>query len=276
MPGKSRSRTTAKKSRSKPTISAQDVLATLEERGGVLSNAELRRLTGEREPLTAYDALVAAGYEIGKHFVRRPLERQIEELVRTKEVVTLSNLAEEVAGATSAEAKAAATALIQRRRLKRIVRDDGAALTTSNADVLDARELERLASALKILSSSLRAATKQQATLLRTDVRRILPITSVSAERRAETAVQPELGRAIDHHREPSGLTFVPKLVRALGGLTARDAVHAELMRGARDGRFELRPESGMGRLSTEDAALCLPGPQGSRLSWVRRIEDRG
>ena len=34
-------------------------------------------------------------------------------------------------------------------------------------------------------------------------------------------------------------------------------------------GLFALEPESGMSRLSREDAALCPAGPMGTRLSWV-------
>lgn len=41
-------------------------------------------------------------------------------------------------------------------------------------------------------------------------------------------------------------------------------------MEGVARGLFELEPESGMGRLSPEDAELCFPGPMGTRLSWVR------
>jgi hypothetical protein len=90
------------------------------------------------------------------------------------------------------------------------------------------------------------------------------------------TAVAMDVGTVIEAHREVSGLTFVPNVVRAMGGTTACAAVHAELLRGARAGVFELRPESGMGRLSAEDAAFCVPGPQSSKLSWVRRIQGAG
>jgi hypothetical protein len=81
---------------------------------------------------------------------------------------------------------------------------------------------------------------------------------------------------SVERHREAtSGLTFVPTVVRALGASHGHDpdAVHAALLYAASAGVLELRPESGMGRLSAEDQMLCLPGPRGSRLSWVRRVD---
>jgi hypothetical protein len=121
--------------------------------------------------------------------------------------------------------------------------------------------------------------------LLHADVeealRKALPSVTASApSARAASPTVKDVNAAIDARREPSGLTWVPDLVRALGGATppagdaVREAVHAELLRGARSGDLELRPESGMGRLSPEDDALCISGPQGSRLSWVRRIRE--
>ena len=65
------------------------------------------------------------------------------------------------------------------------------------------------------------------------------------------------------------GLAFVPDVVRALGGAAI---AHPLLMRLAREERLELRPESGLARLTKNQLALCLPGPQGSRLSWARSM----
>jgi hypothetical protein len=65
------------------------------------------------------------------------------------------------------------------------------------------------------------------------------------------------------------GMAFVPDVVRACGGGDVR-AAHQALMQAARRGEIELRPESGLSRLSREELALCLHGPQGSVLSWIR------
>jgi hypothetical protein len=68
------------------------------------------------------------------------------------------------------------------------------------------------------------------------------------------------------------GLAFVPAVVREYGA-PIREA-HADLIAAARRGDIELRPESGMGRLSAEELALCVPGPAGSDsvLSWARPL----
>ena len=60
-----------------------------------------------------------------------------------------------------------------------------------------------------------------------------------------------------------SGLAFVPDCVAA--GITA-----AELLRLARDGAVELRPESGLGRLSAAERDACPRGYEGCVLSWAR------
>ena len=52
----------------------------------------------------------------------------------------------------------------------------------------------------------------------------------------------------------------------------ATERAHVALREAERSGLLELRPESGMGRLSKADAALCVPGPQGSLLSVLRVI----
>jgi DNA-binding transcriptional regulator YiaG len=65
-------------------------------------------------------------------------------------------------------------------------------------------------------------------------------------------------------------LVMVSAVVRASKLPTER--AHAALIEAARRGQLELRPESGMDRLSKADAALCLPGPQGSVLSVLRVV----
>lgn len=66
-----------------------------------------------------------------------------------------------------------------------------------------------------------------------------------------------------------TGLAFVPAIVRDLGGPAVAHPVLEQL---SRDGKIELRPESGLGRITAEDLALCVPGPQRSRLSWARVV----
>jgi hypothetical protein len=75
------------------------------------------------------------------------------------------------------------------------------------------------------------------------------------------------LAQAIAKERG-SDLVPVFELVRRMGGSV--DTAKARILAAANEGRLELRPESGMGLLSKEDAALCLPGPRGSVLSTAR------
>jgi hypothetical protein len=42
----------------------------------------------------------------------------------------------------------------------------------------------------------------------------------------------------------------------------------------AQRGLIELRPESGLGRLASDEQALCVAGPEGSRLSWARPVRE--
>jgi hypothetical protein len=86
----------------------------------------------------------------------------------------------------------------------------------------------------------------------------------------ARTPTAAALLRLIARHANGrTGLAFVPAIVRAAGG---PDVAHPVLEQLARDERIELRPESGLARLSADDLALCLPGPQRTRLSWARRL----
>lgn len=65
-------------------------------------------------------------------------------------------------------------------------------------------------------------------------------------------------------------LVFVATVVRACKMPVER--AHAAIHLGAMQGLLELRPESGMGRLSKEDAAICPKGWEGVVLSVLRVV----
>ena len=69
-----------------------------------------------------------------------------------------------------------------------------------------------------------------------------------------------------EHEDKRLGMTWVHDLVRAVG----TDDVEDVLLDGARAGRWELRPESGLGRLTKEEKALCPRNSDGALLSLVR------
>jgi len=75
------------------------------------------------------------------------------------------------------------------------------------------------------------------------------------------------LDRIIRRHSKGSvgGLAFIPDVAKSFG-----PGWEFMLRKGAEEGRFELRPESGLSRLSKDEMRLCIPGPSRTLLSWVR------
>lgn len=244
---------------------------------GSLPSRELTKRVPRTMLLEVYDALTAAGYEVGARAIRLPLDEQVvAQLVDGP--VTLAALVERTRGATLAELKATAAALEERGRGKRVLVGGELGMVASEVAVLDSATRDALAKRLDELVKLVRAARTKKVGLVRDDAARaiaaLLPGATSSSARSQGAAGVSRLSQLVDEHREASGLTSIPKLVRLLGSSVAKPEVHAELVRLARAGRMELRPESGMGRLSAEDLALCIPGPQGSKLSWVRRITE--
>lgn len=279
-----------------PNAVAQAIAAVAKvvaEEGAILKSALAKHGVPRAEVERALEALTASGLEVAGRFVRVPIETQLANALARAELLPLRSVGSYVRGATKRDATLAATALVASKRARLVVRTTELLLASNDAPTLAARDLDRIEAAMRKLSSTIKLARRKGGSLLRGDVEEALrsfmaptkPETAkmVAVPETAKVAMVPEapkpyardLRASIDEHRESSGLTWVPRLVRALGGVHARDAVHAELLRAARAGELELRPESGMGRLSEEDAALCLAGPQGSRLSWVRPIERR-
>jgi hypothetical protein len=256
-----------------------------------------------------FASLAARGLEVSAKHVRVPVVSQLAGHLAGGTALTMRSLERAVRGATKRDVADAAAALVEAKEARWVARAKEVALVDAGAAVLDERSYRQLEEALAQLLVSIRTARSKRASLLRADVEQALlaseaPHARQRAEPNADDApharqrAEPneagpdqrpaaslaasgpsaadltanDVTAIIAAHRERSGLTFVPKIVRVLGGPEACQAVHAELLRGARAGVFELRPESGMGRLSAEDAAFCIPGPQGSTLSWVRCV----
>jgi len=266
-----------------PTALADAVAAVAKlvaEEGAIPKTALAKQGIPRAQVPEALEQLTAKGLEVAGKFIRVPLAKQLSSQLASAGLLPLRSIDSYVQGANKREATAAASELVAARRARFIVRSTELLLGAVETPALADRDLDRLESATAKLAAAIKLARRKGATLLRSDVEEaVRAFAPAPAPAPAPAAAKPTVLRdiraSIDQHRESSGLTWVPKLVRALGGLPARDAVHAELLRGARAGELELRPESGMGRLSEEDAALCLAGPQGSRLSWVRRIEEK-
>jgi hypothetical protein len=75
---------------------------------------------------------------------------------------------------------------------------------------------------------------------------------------------------AVERRLDSCGLAFAPDVVRDLG----EDGKQL-LLAAARDGLVELRPESGLGRLSDLEIAACPKMTDGTPLSWVRPLYPR-
>lgn len=75
---------------------------------------------------------------------------------------------------------------------------------------------------------------------------------------------------AVERRLDSCGLAFAPDVVRDLGELGQQ-----LLLAAARDGLVELRPESGLGRLSDLEVAACPKMSDGTPLSWVRPLYPR-
>ena len=124
-----------------------------------------------------------------------------------------------------------------------------------------------------------RSARGARPTLLRADMSGPLARWIGSGPEPSTESAEPRLVESLTREirkrfRENPLPIRVPDLLRAMGA-PAEEAKRA-LMDGAARGLFALEPESGMGRLSHEDAELCPAGPMGTRLSWVVAREQAG
>ncbi len=247
-------------------------------REGMVLVSKLATLgVGKQAKPEVLEALTAIeGIEVGKRALRVPVRAQIAARLDAGAALAMKTIGSAAAAATKKEIADVIDAMIEAGEAKLVVRGSEIALvgTKASTDTIDDDTLDRLERAITELGKSIKLARKRNATLLRRDVHGALGAFTTSATKTPSPSPSlDDVLLSVERHREStSGLTFVPTLVRALEGTLDREEVHAALVRAANAGVVELRPESGMGRLTPEDLQLCLPGPQGSRLSWVRRV----
>jgi hypothetical protein len=250
-----------------------------------LNAADLGRLGVPPAARTeALACLAGEGFEATKTHVRIPLRDQLLAVLEERGMIPLQGLEKLVAGAAAKETKSTAEELAHKRQCFLVLRGKNHVLASSRTPVLDKDELRTLARATNALSKQCTTAMKGATpkTLLDQDVRELLldivtrpakttqPATPLAAPDLQELVVT-EVRRLL---RPQLGLTYVPDVVQALRSQHSVEAIQAALLDAARARRIELRPESGMGRLSAEDAALCPPGAHGTRLSWTRPLEE--
>jgi hypothetical protein len=237
--------------------------------------------------------LVAQGFEVTKTMLRTPLDVQLTTALSNGAFIPLKAVASHVMGATAAEAKQAVLALVAAGSAKLVLRSTEQVVVPSRTSVLSGAELARFAEIAKLVAKT----AKSGASLLRSDLEelltKVLPDVSLAASHhekspqtlparhktaeRAPLVEPPLVGRllsAVDATRDSrTGLSFVPTIVKQLRPELDAKAAAAMLVAAAGEGLLELRPEGGINRLSEEELSMCPPGPQGTRLSWVRRTE---
>jgi len=239
---------------------------------GSLARSKLSKLgLPKGSQAEAIEQLEREGVEVMPKLLRVPLETQLDAALRDGAVLSLRSIHNAVSGGNKREVAAAARALVRADRALLVMRGKELVLSAPRSDVLTDKDLAQLERTVSALGKTVKDARKNKATLLQADVRDALAPFTLSPRPRMQTA---DVLVEARKHALAGGLVFVPALVRALGGNSARAAVHDALRDAANRGLVELRPESGLGRLSEEDLAFCIPGPQGSHLSWARPIEE--
>jgi hypothetical protein len=233
--------------------------------------------------------LASEGFEVTKSLVRIPLKRQLASALADGAAIAVSTAHAHVEGATRAEVRKTIAELTRAGEARLVLRGKVVTLVSASARVVSPGALlhlqRTLANLAKQVGTVLKA--KQPTSLLVSDVTAFLqelqPGLSVEAgapknelESKAPGDVLERVFSAVDAALdERIGLSFVPRIVQLLQSeLGGVDAVRSALAGAAELGLLELRPEGGMNRLSPAELELCLPGPQGTRLSWARRRDE--
>lgn len=220
--------------------------------------------------------LAEKGVELGATTIRRPLASQVTELFRAHECIAAKGLEKRVKGANAREVAAAVDALVSRKILVRVLRKDGPGLAPAATEVVGRDAVANLTRRIAELQKLLKASTTKRLSLLESDVEALIGSLSTTGDAKPLPAERgPTLADEIARRVRATNLPMrVPDLLRALGA--PFDDAKRALVEGAARGLFDLEPESGMGRLSPDDALLCPAGPMGTRLSWVRARADAG
>jgi hypothetical protein len=181
-----------------------------------------------------------------------------------------------------------------------VLRTRSEVLVARGEDIVGSKELEEAAARAAELARVLQTASKKKLSILRSDARDLLdrvfegrspeeamrdvgprkndrPGLSGQTSTVDESAPRGVLSRlmgAVNEAMDPSGLAFVPKVVHALAPDVDRETAKAALLDAASRGLLELRPETGLGRLSEAELLSCPEGAQGMRLSWARCTKE--
>jgi hypothetical protein len=236
--------------------------------------------------------LRARGFEVGKT-LRRPLRAQVLSFLeqQPQRYAAKGALQKAIAGANKKELDAALLALVHNGAMVQVIRlkTEGYALAEPT-QLVSRAELLRVHDALKVTQALLRRALGAKGSkmhVLQGDllVRMADGANAAPLPRAARTAHTADAtgngaakdAQATDLSADAAALQArifasavplrIPDLLRAQG-LSPHDGARL-LTAGARAGLYMLEPESGMGRLLDHDKPYCIPGPQGTLLTWV-------
>jgi len=233
-------------------------------------------------------ALLARGLEAGdKGALRVPLREQTATLVQGGARPTWKLAQKRIFGASPKDREGALAEAFSGGALHLVVRTKVDTVVSGRDQVLSKDHIERLAKAHEALGAVLKVLRKKpsskgplarvQKTLLREDALSLLAPFSLSEIAARASLSEAEASRIVEErirHMEepPARLVWVPDLVRSLEAELSVEQAFSALSSLRRSGRAELRPESGIGRLSAEEAALCPLDPDNIPLSHVRLL----
>ncbi len=242
---------------------------------GTLSTAALKlgKLAAEARA-AATSALLAAGFEVTDKGARVPLATQLATLVAAagERGVALAVATNGLKGARNpAEKKAAIDGALASGALALAIEGKQSMLLPVSDALLSPAELDRLPSLLENLKQLVKA-TKAKPGKPRPTIARVrwLAAIALDAAKQAPPSIETALRVALAAAPAPMGLVRVPEVVASLEASHARTALVAALDALARAGAVELRPESGLQRMSDEDRARCPIGFDGTPLSYAR------
>ncbi len=223
--------------------------------------------------------------------VRVPLQTQVLALLSEGTFLPLTQIAKRARGMTSREARATVAQLVKQGQAHLVLRGKALTLVPIEEPMVAQGELSKLVLQTNELLKWVKKAKgdKLPVGLLSNDLREVignlgavvqLAVARPSKQDGQMSASDEGLGRAklrgamLALRDEDSGLISVPAVSRRLEHEMSVDRVKELLLEDHQAARIELRPEGGIGRLSSEDAARCPPGAGGVPLSWARLVEN--
>lgn len=260
-----------------PTLVA-DAEKRVRELGAVVVSKVIPKGLSRTGQAAFVEALARVGLERTGTRIRVPVDDQL--VARLAEgPVPIAGLQKRLAGASLPELKRSVLRLSAAGAAVILVREGKEWLSLPSDKALPPETIEALKVCAKRLATMLGWVKPKKIspprTLDRDDVAALLLLLPLAPAEQPPDAIAPTrrvleaIRNTTDAH---TGLARVPEAVRSvLGVMSASDAC-SSLLRLHSDGLIELRPESGIGLLSEQDASLCPRGPRGIVLSFARLL----